>query len=128
MASRYQVFRRVVAPIALIVALGVLAWDTCRKDERADVRFAMDFGDDAADIRQVRVDLWVGDDSIGYFETRFGDAGATAPVRWKQPVPRDEIDATVSLTLADGQVVELRRRLHAPSGGEAVIDARVPGR
>ena len=127
MATRYQVFRRVVAPVALIAALALLAYDTCRTEDSAEVRFAVDFGDTASEVRHVRIDLWDGDASFGFFEKRFGDAGATAPVRWKQPVPSGALEATISVTLASGEVVPMRKPLRA-DGGEIVIDARVPGR
>jgi hypothetical protein len=128
MASRYDVFRRVIAPIALIAALALIAYDTCGAEERAEVRFSVDFGDDASAVRHVRVDLWSGGESIGFFEKGFGDGGVTAPVHWRQPVPGGAIEATISVTLAGGEVVPLRRELGAPAEGEVVIDARVPGR
>lgn len=128
MATRYQVFRRVIAPVALVAALALLAYDTCRAEEGADVRFAVDFGDTAPDVRHVRIDLWHGDDSVGFFERSFGEAGAVDPVRWKQPVPGGALDATISVTVVGGEVVPMRKRLRAPEDGEIVIDARVPGR
>jgi hypothetical protein len=130
MATRYQVFRRIVAPVALIAAIAVLAYDTCGAEERAEVRFAVDFGDSAKDVRHVRIDLWSGDDSIGFFEKRFGEAGATEPVRWKQVVPGGALEATINLTLAGGEVVPMMRKpLRAPDhDGEVTIDAWVPGR
>ena len=127
MATRYQVFRRVIAPVALLAALALLAYDTCRAEERAEVPFAIDFGDDAPAVRHVRVDLWSGDDTIGFFERAFGDQGVTATPRWRQPVPDGPLEATISVTLADGTIVPLRRTLD-PAGGEILLDARIPGR
>lgn len=128
MATRYQVFRRVIAPVALIAALALLAYDTCGAEQDAEVRFAVDFGDTAPEVRHVRIDLWRGDDSIGFFERRFGEAGVVEPVRWRQVVPGGALEATISVTLAGGEIVPMRKPLRAPEDGEVTIDARVPGR
>ena len=114
--------------IASIVAVGLalfLVWRTSCEGERQrePVRFALDFGERAAEVRHVRVDLWVGDDSIGYFDRSFGAEGATAPVRFEQPVPRREIEATVSVTYAGGEVAAARRQLQAEPGDEITLRA-----
>jgi hypothetical protein len=122
--SRYQAFRRVLAPLAVVAALAVLLHQSCREEEHAAVSFALDFGDEAAQIRHVRADVWVGDDSVGYFEQQYGAAGAATAPRWKQPVPRDNVEVSISVTTADGAAYQVRRKVHAPGGAEVVIDAR----
>ncbi len=116
--------RRVIAPMALVLAVYLLVREDCQGKERADVGFALELGDVAAQVRHVRVDLWVDDASIGYVERSFGDDGVDATIRWRQPVPRDALEATIALTMASGEVVALRRSVHAPSGASVVIDAR----
>jgi hypothetical protein len=115
-ASRYDLFRRIVAPLALVAALGLLAHQTCGAEERAAVGFAVDLGDAAATVERVRVELWSEGAMVGSFE-----ADADRPLRWRQPVPRDELEARIELTRADGTVESVRRRVHAPSGAEVTI-------
>jgi hypothetical protein len=120
MTSRYDRLRRVIAPIALLVAIGVLARETCRAEEDRDVRFVVELDERIAEIRHLRVDLWQGDRSVGYFETRFGEAGATGPVRFTQPVPAD-LEATIAVTYADGTVTPVRERVQAPAGTQVIL-------
>lgn len=120
MASRYDFFRKVIAPIAVVGALVLLVHETCRSQERAEVKFALELGDRAAAIRHVRVDLWADDASIGYLERSFGEGGVTAPIRWQQPLPDAPVEATIALTLAGGEVVSVRRRV--PAADEVVLD------
>ncbi|MCB9563667.1 MAG: hypothetical protein H6708_24995 [Kofleriaceae bacterium] len=123
--TRSDILRRVIVPAALVVVLGLVTQKTCTGQERAEVRFALDFGDEPARIRHVRVDLWAGDTSIGFAEHEYGDAGADGPrvMRWRQVVPQAELDATIALTLQGGEVVAHRRRVHAVGGAEIIIDA-----
>lgn len=118
----YDWFRRIVAPLALVGALALLVQDTCRERDRAPVTLELDVGGAAARIRHVRVDLWAGDASVGYFERAF-PGGVTAPVRWAQPLPTDTIDATLAVTLDDGTVVPLRRTLTTPPGARVTLNA-----
>ena len=119
--SRYNTFRRVLAPLGLALGIAFLAHQTCNKQENEDVTFVVDLGDDEAAVRHVRVDLFDDGESIGFFERDVAGAGT---LRWKQPVPDDELEATISLTLEDGRVVELRRSVHAEGGASVVLDAR----
>ncbi len=125
-SSRHRTFRRVIAPLAVVAALGLLWHQSCRDQENADVRFSLDFGDAAAAVRHVRADVWVDDASIGFYEQSFGEAGATTAPRWTQPVPRERVDVTVSVTRADGSAYQVRRKVRAPGGAEVLIDARAP--
>jgi hypothetical protein len=124
--SRYQLARRVIAPIALVLAIGLLVKETCAEAAREPVAFSLRFGDDAARVRHVRVDLWVDDASIGFVERAFGDAGAVERVHWSQPVSEQDLEVTISLTMVDGEVVALRRRVSAIPGSAVVIDASRP--
>lgn len=128
MRTRYQSFRRVIAPLSVVAALALLLHQSCREKEHADVRFALDFGDAAADVRHVRADVWADDASIGFYEQRFAEGDAATAARWTQPVPRDDVEVTVSVTTADGAVYQVRRRVRAPGGSEVLIDARPPRR
>jgi hypothetical protein len=123
MATRYQIFRRVAAPVAIAFALFLLFRTGCEQKKHEPVRFGLDFGDTPAAVRHVRVDLWDGDASIGFFEREFGTSGPLEAVRWKQPVSRPDLEATISVTLASGEIVALRRSFHAEPGGEVTLDA-----
>ncbi len=126
-SSRYQLVRRVIAPIAVVLAIGLLVRESCQEAAREPVSFSLQLGDGAARVRHVRVDLWTpGDDgaSVGFVERTFGDGGAVDGVRWSQPVPRADLEVTISLTLDTGEVVALRRRVHAPPGAAVSVDAR----
>ena len=117
--STYDTFRRVLAPLGLVLGIAFLAHQTCRDEENADVHFTVDTGDDPA-LTHVRVDLWADGDSIGFYER---DLAAPGTLRWEQPVPDDDLEATISLTYRDGRIVELRRKVHAEGGSNVTIDA-----
>lgn len=124
MPSRYQTFRRVGAVVAIGLALFLIVRTTCASRSNDPVRFALDFGDSAADVRHVRVDLWTGpsaDTSVGYFEASF-PTGVTEPVRFSQPTPAD-VTATVTVTMASGELQPYRFSLSPTPGSEIVLRA-----
>ena len=53
--SKYDLFRRRIAPVAFLLALGLIAFDTCGKEERTRATFADRFPDPLNDFRDVIV-------------------------------------------------------------------------
>jgi len=118
--SRYDSFRRYLAPLGLALGIAFLAHQTCRAEENAAVEFSVDLGETAPQVRHLRVDLWDDGTSVGFYDR---DVAGPGSLRWQQVVPSPELEATISLTMDDGRVVEVRRKLHAAGGSHVRIDA-----
>ena len=65
--SRYDLFRRRLAPIALFLGIALIARESCNKNQRIHTTIQLDFGADAASVRAVDVDVIVGDDTAATF-------------------------------------------------------------
>ena len=58
--SRYDVFRRRIAPIAFLVAIALIARDSCDKEQRTHTAVELDFGDARPRVRAVDVEVFTG--------------------------------------------------------------------
>ena len=66
--SRYDRWRRRLAPAALLIALGVLAYDTCESKEKSGTPIVLDLGAARPSVRHVRADAFVAGEPSGWFE------------------------------------------------------------
>jgi len=67
--SRYDILRRRLAPIAVLIALGVLAYELWGRSDRTSTTIVLDLGGAAQDVRNIRADVFVGDEPVAWFET-----------------------------------------------------------
>jgi hypothetical protein len=65
--TRYDLFRRRIAPIAFGVAIVLLARESCTKHEHADATFAFDFGSAAQRVQSIDVDVYEHGEPYSHF-------------------------------------------------------------
>jgi hypothetical protein len=66
--SRYQWFRRKLAPVALVVALLVLAHETCNKKGAESETIELRFGDHVRELRSVHAEIFVDGQPAGHMD------------------------------------------------------------
>jgi hypothetical protein len=106
--SRYDLFRRRIAPIAFALAIVFMARDACNRDERTHARIVFDFGP-ASQARAFDAELVVNNEQIAVFHR---EALSTT-----QPITSADFDA--SLPAADGEL-----RIDIDLGGRHVRTTR----
>ena len=122
--TRYDLFRRRIAPVAFGVAIALLARDSCNKSQRTHATVTLDFGDAAKRVRAVDGELFVDGDAdaqstfhrvalddrtIGCDELRRHPAA---------PSPDAELRLDIDLGAVHRHVV---RHLHADDGATVTI-------
>ena len=114
--TRYDLFRRRIAPIAFGVAVALLARESCNKHEHADATFAFDFGSAAKQVQSIDVDVYVHDEPLSHFH-RDALAGSTiGPTQFKAALPDPDGELRIDVALPSG-VRHLVRRFHADDNG-----------
>ncbi|MEO8705237.1 MAG: hypothetical protein ABI867_34665 [Kofleriaceae bacterium] len=68
--TKYEFFRRRIAPVAFLGMVGLIAYDACKKQERTHATVQFDLGERAADVTEIDVQLSVAGDVIGTFHRR----------------------------------------------------------
>jgi hypothetical protein len=119
--SRYDLFRKRIAPIAFILALGLLIRETCQKDERIHASIVITAGEAEPRVKAIDAKVIVQGETYGELHRE-----AAPGMR----IGKAKID--VSLPEADGQVIldvdlgtekrHVLRRIHASEGATIEID------
>ena len=114
--TRYEWFRKRLAPVALILALVLLAHETCNRQQAASETIELRFGSHAAEVQHVRADVLVGDQPVGYVE-RDLTADPTTPVRFPAVIDGDNASISIDLRTTRGP----RHVTRALTPGDVVI-------
>jgi hypothetical protein len=117
--SRYDRFRRVVAPIALFVALALVARQACN-ESRTHATFALDFGAAEAAVRSVDVEVWDGGEQLATFHRAALPGGRIGPARFVAALPHDDGELRIAIELANERR-RVVRRFHADEGAVITV-------
>lgn len=118
--SRYDLFRRRIAPIALFLAIGLIARDSCEKDKRTHTTIELQFGDDKPRIRAVDVDVVIGGETIATFHRAALPGSTIGPCRFPLVAPEDDGELRIDVDLG-GPHHRLTRRFHAVEGSAMLV-------
>jgi hypothetical protein len=111
--SRYDLFRRRLAPIALFIALALIAKDSCDKDNtRATVEIVFGADTDKARIREVDAEVWVGTELLSAFHRVAAPGALIGPCRFEVALPERDGELRIEVDLGDTQR-RITRRFHA---------------
>jgi hypothetical protein len=118
--SRYDLFRRRIAPIAFLLAIGLIARDSCEKDRRSHTTVEIDLGDARPRVRAVDVAVVVGGpgaEPVARFHRAALTDGGIGPVRFELASPQDDGELQIDLDLGLGaEHRQLTRRFHIVEG------------
>lgn len=109
-------------PIAFLGALALLATRTC-SSELAKVTLIFSFGDAAADVRAVEVEVFrPGDrETLARFKQRFGPDGASKPVSWKLQLSPGMYTLEFRVDVA-GKLRQFEKSVRAVDDSEIAVD------
>lgn len=97
--TRYDFFRKRIAPILFLGMVGVIAYDSCRTQERLHTTVVLDFGEATPDVRRVNAELVVGGVTLATFERNALPGGTIGPCRFETALPEDAAQLHVDVTL-----------------------------
>jgi len=113
--SRYDLFRRRIAPVAFLVAIALIARDSCDKGQRTHAAIELDFGEARARVRAVDVRVVVGSETVTTFQRNALGAGGIGPCRFDAVLPGEDGQLDIDVDLG-GEHRQLSRRFHAVEG------------
>jgi hypothetical protein len=119
--SRYDLFRRRIAPVAFVVAIALMARQSCAKAEHDKATFVLDLGSAAADVRVIDAELWADDNQLAVFH-RSALAGSTMrDVRFVASLPAPDAELRFDVELATTHR-RFTRRVHAIDGATVTVE------
>jgi hypothetical protein len=118
--SRYDLFRRRIAPIAFFLAIALIARDSCEKDKRTHTTVELTFGAAKPSVRAVDVDVVVGTETIATFHRATMPDSTIGPCRF--PLALTDEDGELRIDIDHGATHQrLTRRFHAVEGSTMLV-------
>jgi len=121
--TRYELFRRRIAPILFLGLLGLIALDAWRRDKSEGITgtVVIELGEARPRVRAVEAEMFVRGESVSVFQrtalpdARIGECRFEA----RMPAPDGELRITVDL---GGARKQLRRAVHIEDGAAVRVD------
>lgn len=121
--SRYDLFRKRIAPIAFAVAIALLVRETCSKQTRTHATIVLDFGSAASRVESVDVQLRLqpGGEPINTFHVNRLDGVGIGKPKFDAVMADDEGTLHLDVALTDGRHKEFDRGLHMVEGATVTL-------
>lgn len=119
--TRYDQFRRRIAPVAFGLAIAFIAYDTCTKQERTSATVVLDFGAAAPDVRSVEASVWMDGEPVTEFRRTALDGMQIGRAQFKATLPGDRGELRADVELRSGDRRNITRTLHVTEGGTITV-------
>jgi hypothetical protein len=119
--SRYDLFRKRLAPIAFFLAIGLIVRDSCQKEQRTHTKIELAFGSQRPQVRAVDVDVVVGDDVIATFHRAALPGSTIGPCRFDASLTSEDGELRIDVDLG-AHHQRLTRHFHAIEGAAMRVD------
>jgi hypothetical protein len=123
--SRYDLFRRRLAPIAFFLVIALIAKDSCDKQRRTHTTVELALGDDRPSIRAVDVDVVVEGQTVTTYHRAAMPGSTIGPCLFQLSSPSDDGELRIDLDLGASHR-QLTRRFHAVEGAKIVVPVGDP--
>jgi hypothetical protein len=118
--SRYDLFRRRIAPIAFFLAIALIVRDSCERGERTHTTVELQFGAASAQVRAVDVDVIAGGEVIATFRRAALPGLEIGPCRFELALEHPEGELRVDVDLGETHR-RFTRRYHAVEGSTMLV-------
>jgi hypothetical protein len=113
--SRYDLFRRRIAPVAFFLAIGLIARDSCEKNHRTHTTVEIQLGEARPRVRAVDVDVVTGGEIVARFHRAALPGTMIGPCRFELALPADDGELRLDVDLG-AEHRRLTRMFHAIEG------------
>jgi hypothetical protein len=118
--SRYDLFRRRIAPIAFFLAIALIARDSCEKDKRTHTTVELELGADRAEIRAVDLEVFSGTDRVAAYHRAALPGEPIGAARFELALTDDDAELRIDIDRGARHQL-LTRRIHALEGSTTLI-------
>jgi len=119
--TRYEFFRKRIAPVLFLGMVGLIAFDTCKKQERTHATIVIDLGDAEPRVRSIVAELVVEAEVIGNFERRaLPDLRIGCPCKFETAMPAESGELRLVVDV-DGKLRRITKQLHVIEGGKTTV-------
>ena len=119
--SKYDLFRRRIAPIAFGLAIAFIAYDTCDKQQRTSATFVIDYGVAEADVRSIEANVWMNGEQVTQFRRAALDGMQIVNTQFKGSLPDTDGELRIDVELSNGEHRITKRAIHITEGATVTI-------
>jgi hypothetical protein len=114
--SKYDLFRRRIAPIAFALALGYITYDTCNKQQRTSATVVIDYGAAEANVHAIEADVWMNGEQVSHFRREALAGGSIGKTMFKASLPDTDGELRMDVELTSGEHRNMTRAIHVTEG------------
>lgn len=119
--TRYEFFRKRIAPVLFLGMVGLIAFDTCEKQERHHATIIVDLGAAEPRVRSFSAELVVKDAQVSTFERRaLSGLSIGCPCKFVTAMPAESGELRFVVEV-DGKLVRQTKQLHVIEGGTTTV-------
>jgi hypothetical protein len=121
LVTRYEFFRKRIAPVLFLCMVGLIAYDACDKEERHHSTIVIDLGAAEPRVRSFSAELYVNDEVIATFERRaLTDLRIGCPCKFETAMPAETGELRFVVEV-DGKLVRQTKQLRVLEGGKTTV-------
>lgn len=117
--TRYELFRKRIAPILFLGMVALIAFDTCQDQERNRATIVIDVGEARPRVRAVDAELMVGDESFGTFHRVALPDMQIGTISFEARLPGRDAELKIHVDLG-GPQRDVVRRIHLAEDGSTI--------
>jgi hypothetical protein len=119
--SRYDLFRKRIAPIAFIVAMGLLIRETCQGEQRIHATIVIGTGDAEPRVQAIDAQLIVNGEAYGEVHRRAQPGLRIGAARFAVAMPEADGELIIDVDLGT-EKRHVMRRIHASENATIELD------
>lgn len=119
--TRYDFFRKRIAPIAFLIVVALIFYDTWHKHERTKATFVLDYGAAAADVRAVDAEIWMNNEQVTQFHRAALEGAHIGVTRFEASLPDVDGEIRLDVDLGPKGHRQLTRKIHIDEGATVTV-------
>lgn len=120
--TRYEFFRKRIAPVLFLGMVGLIVFDTCQKQERHHATVVIELGEAEARVKSIEADLIIEKEPIGHFERRaLSGLRIGCPCKFDTAMPAEAGELKLTVELEGGERRILTKQVRAIEGGRITV-------
>jgi hypothetical protein len=119
--TKYDLFRRRIAPIAFALVMGFITYDTCNKDHRTTATFVIDYGSAERDVHAIDAEIWMNSEQVSQFRRVALDNASIGKTQFKGSLPDTDGELRIDVELTNGDHKKLTRVIHISEGATVTV-------
>jgi len=119
--TKYDLFRRRIAPIAFGLAIAFISYDTCNKQQRTTATLVIEYGAAEHDVHAVEAEVWMNGEQVTQFRRVALEGAYIGTTRFKASLPDTDGELRMDVELTSGEHRKVTRAIHVTEAATVTV-------